>query len=133
MTVDKFKMYILLFLSFHLSSLLYGQGDVINEAKLAIKAGSSKELIKYFNESVELGIDGENVNYSKTQAEFVLKDFFKKYPPTDCVYIHQGSSPEGSKYAIGKYTYANGSFRIFMLIKQVRGNYVIDRLDFGEE
>ena len=133
MSVYKIKVFFLLVIGMHISSFLYGQGDIINDAKLAIKAGSSKELIKYFNESVELGIDGENMNYSKTQAEFVLKDFFKKYPPSDCVYIHQGASPEGSKYAIGKYTHAGGTFRLFMLVKQVKGAYVIDRLDFGEE
>jgi hypothetical protein len=133
MSVDKIKIFILIIVGLNFSSFLYGQGDVINEAKLAIKAGSSKELTKYFNESVELGIDGENMNYSKTQAEFVLKDFFKKYPPTDLVYIHQGSSPEGSKYAIGKYSHSGGTFRLFMLVKQVKGVYVIDRLDFGEE
>ena len=133
MSVERIKMYLLFFLSFHFSSLVYSQGDVVNDAKLAIKAGSSRELTKYLNETVELGIDGENANYSRTQAEFVLKDFFKKYPPTDCQYIHQGSSPEGSKYAIGKYSHPNGSFRLFMLVKQIKGVYVIDRLDFGEE
>ncbi len=133
MSVERIKMFLLIILSFQISTIALGQGDIVNEAKLAIKAGSSKELTKYLNDNVELGIDGENANYSKTQAEFVLKDFFKKYPPTDCQYIHQGSSPEGSKYAIGKYSFSNGSFRLFMLVKQVKGAYVIDRLDFGEE
>jgi len=131
--VNNLKIFIILLFALHISFFSFSQGDIINEAKHAIKAGSSKELIKFFNESVELGIDGENVNYSKTQAEFVLKDFFRKYPPTDCVYIHQGSSPEGSKYAIGKYSHSSGSFRLFMLVKQIKGVYVIDRLDFGED
>ena len=110
-----------------------GQEDVINNARLALKTGSSKELAKYFNKMVELNIDGEKSNYSKTQAEFVLRDFFKKFPPTDFQYIHQGASREGLKYAIGKYTYANGSFRVYMLVKKFDSNYLIDTMDFSKQ
>ncbi len=110
-----------------------GQEDVINNARLALKTGSSKELAKYFNKMVELNIDGEKSNYSKTQAEFVLRDFFKKFPPTDFQYIHQGASREGLKYAIGRYTYPNGSFRVYMLVKKFDGNYLIDTLDFSKQ
>ena len=110
-----------------------GQEDVINTARLALKTGSSKELAKYFNKMVELNIDGEKSNYSKTQAEFVLRDFFKKFPPTDFQYIHQGASREGLKYAIGRYTYPNGSFRVYMLVKKFDSNYLIDTLDFSKQ
>lgn len=110
-----------------------GQEDVINNARLALKTGSSKELAKYFNKMVELNIDGEKSNYSKTQAEFVLRDFFKKFPPTDFQYIHQGASREGLKYAIGRYTYANGSFRVYMLVKKFDSNYLIDTMDFSKQ
>lgn len=109
------------------------QNDVINNGKVALKTGSSKELVKYFNNIVELSFDGEKSNYSKTQAEFVLKDFFKKYPPVEFEYIHQGASKEGLKYAIGKYTYSGGSFRVYILVKQFNGNYLIDTLDFSKE
>jgi hypothetical protein len=109
------------------------QNDIINNGKIALKTGSSKELVRYFNDMVEISFDGEKSNYSKTQAEFVLKDFFKKYPPQDFQYIHQGSSKEGLKYAIGTYSYNGGSFRVYILIKQFNGNYLIDTLDFSKE
>lgn len=112
---------------------LAAQSDIVNNGKVALKTGSSKELVKYFNDIVELSFDGEKSNYSKTQAEFVLKDFFKKYPPVDFQYIHQGSSKEGLKYAIGKYSYNGGSFRVYILIKQFNGNFLIDTLDFSKE
>ena len=109
------------------------QTEVVSNAKAALKAGNSKELIKCFNDMLELSLDGEKSNYSKTQAEFVMKDFFKKYPPSDFQYIHQGTSPEGIKYAIGKYKYNEGEFRVYMLIKQFKGNYLIETLDFTQE
>ena len=109
------------------------QNEIINNGKIALKTGSSKELVRYFNDMVELSFDGEKSNYSKTQAEFVLKNFFKKHPPIDFQYIHQGSSKEGLKYAIGTYSYNGGSFRVYILIKQFNGSYLIDTLDFSKE
>jgi hypothetical protein len=112
---------------------LKAQGDVINNVKTAIKTGSSKELIKYLGSSVELNLEGEKTTYSKTQAEFVLKDFFRKYVPADFQYIHQGASKEGFKYAIGKYTFENGSFRVWILFKHKDGVYYADTMDFTRE
>lgn len=120
----------LLLLSYNTIS---AQSSLIENAKTALKTGSSKALAGYLNEMVELSINGDKSSYSKTQAEFVLKDFFKKYPPTGFDYIHQGSSKEGLKYTIGKYKYSGGSFRVYMLIKQFKGKYLIDTLNFDKE
>lgn len=109
------------------------QSDDVSDIRAAIKAGSAKELSKYLNSMVELNFDGDKASYSKTQAEFVLKDFFKKYPPQDFQYIHQGSSKEGLKYAIGKYSYQGGTYRVYLLIKPQKGNFLIDQLDFSKE
>lgn len=109
------------------------QDEILSNGKLALKTGNSRELARYFNDIVEISFEGEKASYSKTHAEFVLKDFFKKYPPTDFQYIHQGASKEGMKYAIGKYSYPGGAFRVYILIKQFKGVYLIDTLDFSEE
>lgn len=107
--------------------------SILNNAKVSIKAANSKELVQYFNDVVEIGFNGEKNSYSKTQAEFVMKDFFKKYPPTEFLYEHQGSSKEDVKYAIGNYTYNGGKYRVYILIKQFKGVYLIDTIDFSEE
>ena len=113
--------------------LLLAQGTEINDVRLAIKSGSSKELAKYFKDIVELHFDGERSSYSKSQAEFVLRDFFKKYPPVDFQYVHHGDSGEGMKYAIGKYTISNGSYRIWLLFKKTGDAYYVDTIDFTRE
>ncbi len=111
----------------------HAQDEVINSVRTAIKAGSSRELGRYLNNVVELSINGEKSSYSKTQAEFVLKDFFNKYPPRDFRYTHQGSSRDGLKYAIGTYTYDQGTFMIYMVIKQFGGDYRVDIINFSTE
>lgn len=127
-------LFLLLFGGFLLgSSTANAQSDVISNVRAALKTGSSKELTQYFHDNVEMIIDGQPSDYSRTQAEFVLKDFFKKYPPIDFQYIHQGASKEGIKYAIGKYTFNNGSFRVLLRAKEFSNGYQIYSLDFTKE
>ena len=109
------------------------QNEVINNVRDALKTGSSKELGNYFNNTVEISINGEKASYSRNQAEFILKDFFAKYPPQGFRYVHQGSSKEGLKYTVGTYTHDRGEFRVFMLIKQFGGSYLVDKIDFNQE
>jgi hypothetical protein len=115
------------------SQTVKAQQNVINNVQTAMKTGSSKELSQYFGSIVELNFDGEKSSYSKSQAEFVLKDFFKKNPPKDFEYIHQGASKQGFKYAIGKYTIENSSFRIWILFKKDNDTYYVDTIDFTRE
>ena len=131
-----FKNQIILFfilVAFVQTNSVYGQDTEIGNVRMAIKTGSSKELAKYFGDNVEIHFDGERSSYSKSQAEFVLRDFFKKYPPVDFQYVHQGNSGEGLKYAIGKYMISNGSYRIWLLFKKTNNIYYVDTIDFTRE
>ncbi|WP_448518844.1 DUF4783 domain-containing protein [Rhodoflexus sp.] len=118
--------------------------DITTAAKSAIKAGDSRELARHFNSLVELKIQDANLSktnkdYSKTQAEYILKEFFRDNPPQNFEYIHEGQSKEGNlRYAIGKYTCRDrnnkaSSFRVFMKLKQQNGNFVIDAIDFSKD
>jgi hypothetical protein len=112
---------------------VHGQSETINNVRSALRAGSSKALVKNFNRTVELNFDGEKSSYSRTQAEFVLRDFFKKYPPSDFQYIHQGASRQGLTYVIGKYSFESGSFRVLLYIKKFDDSYLVDLIDFSRE
>tara|TARA_B100001245_G_C22826061_1_gene397393 strand:+ start:664 stop:1050 length:387 start_codon:yes stop_codon:yes gene_type:complete len=109
------------------------QDAVLVNISTAMKAGSSKELIKYCNSNLEIKMDGQTSNYSIAQAEVVLKDFFLKNPPKGFTYIHQGTSPEGMKYTIGSYTIDGGKYRVVMLIKKVKEDFKIDTINFTKE
>ncbi len=115
------------------SYLSLAQEDVMTNVKALLKEGNAKEIAQYLNDIVEISIDGEKGNYSKTQAEFVLKDFFKKNPPSDYQKVHQGASKEGLNYMIGKYVCSEGSYRVYIVVKQFKGNYLIDTIDFSKE
>ncbi len=105
----------------------------MDNISIAMNSGSSKELSSFFSEAVELKIDGEQENYSKRQAEVVMRNFFSKYPPFQFERIHKGSSPEGLVYVLGEYTHKNGKHRVNILIKEFDGNYLIDTLNLTKE
>lgn len=109
------------------------QDDLLKNISIAMEAGSSKELIKFCGENIEIKINGKSSNYSLAQAEVVLKDFFLKNAVKDFAYIHQGSSPEGLKYTIGSLTVDEGSYRVVMVIKKQKSGFKIDQINFSRE
>jgi len=119
-----------LFFSF---GCVYGQDEVISNVRAALKAGSSKEIVKYLNKSTDLDFDGDNSSYGKTQAEIVLKEFFKKNPPTDFKIIHQGASKAGSPYIIGQYSFKSGSYRVLIRLKEEGTNYRVHAMSFYKD
>jgi len=124
--------YIFLLIVFFVASS-FSNGDISDNCRLAILSGNAKELTSYFDKSVELRTEKEEGSYSKSQAELVLKNFFKSNPALKFNYVHKGTSPGGAKYAIGSYTSNNGVFRVYIKMKMVSGQYLIDTLDISEE
>ncbi len=124
---------LILILSYYTSPVHAQSENLYGNVRAALKAGSSKELAKYFHETVELNMNGENENYSSVHAEIYLKDFFKKYESVDFEYIHQGSSAEGLQYAIGTYSYSGGNFRVLIRTKKFAGADKIYIIDFLKE
>lgn len=123
-----------LIVSFFVSLQLQAQSnEVIDRVRESIKAGSAKELAKYMNTSVDITIDGKPGNYSKTQAEFIVRDFFKANPPSEFNIIHQGSSKGGQPFAIGQYKSGNNTFRVWMKIKSVGNQSTVQEISFVKE
>ncbi|MFW5803850.1 MAG: DUF4783 domain-containing protein [bacterium] len=83
----------------------------------AIKQGNAAELASFFNSSIELVILDDEHIYSKSQAEQILKDFFRKYPPESFIIIHEGGK-EVSQYAIGKLKSSSNTFRITIFLSK---------------
>lgn len=109
------------------------QSGVIYEVRETIKAGSAKELSKYLFQTVDVTIEGKVQSYSKAQAEFVFRDFFRQHPPSEFRIIHQGSSKGGQPFAIGQYKSNNETYRVFMKIKSVNNQQLLHEISFSKE
>jgi Domain of unknown function (DUF4783) len=109
------------------------QVEIFAPMKDAIKANNAKEAVKNFNSSVDINIEGEINNYSRAQAEFVLTDFFKKHPATEFNIVHTGSSPNGLKFAIGKYQSGSDNYSVLMRVRESDKKYFVHEISFIKE
>jgi hypothetical protein len=109
------------------------QSDAIGLIQETLKAGSAKELSKYLNQTVDITIEGKVESYSKPQAEFVFRDFFKLHPPSEFTIIHQGSSRGGQPFAIGQYKSGADVYRVFMKIKSQNNQQLLHEISFSKE
>lgn len=109
------------------------QGDIISQVKETIKAGSAKELSKYLNQTVDVTLNDGPQSYSKTQAEFVFRDFFKQHPPIEFNIIHQGTSKGGQTFGIGQYKSGTETYRVYMKIKSVGNQQLVHEISFARE
>jgi hypothetical protein len=107
--------------------------DVIESLSLAMKSGNAVQIASYFGTTVELTILDEEDVYSKTQAEVILKNFFKNNSIKDFSILHQGASKEDSKYIIGNLSTSNGNFRCYFLLKNQNGKFTVQQLRIERE
>jgi hypothetical protein len=116
--------------------LLFGSSafsDSIDPVVDAIRAGSSSDLAEYFESSISLNIDGQQGDYSKSQAEIVLKDFFKKNPPLGFGIVFKSETNSSLSSYIGEYKSAQYQFRVLIKISKQGANSRIYSLEFVED
>jgi len=102
-----------------------GLDDVI----AAIRSGNAAAVARFFDNSVEIGMPDKSNNYSKSQAELVLKDFFTSNPVKNFEVIHKGENA-GSQYCIGTLQTKNGVYRTTIYMKQKDKKQVLQELRF---
>ncbi len=112
-----------------------GQSAGITEKIIAsIKKADATGLSAYFNSTIDLEVGETDGNFSKKQAEVILRDFFGKHPVQSFSVNHNGSSNDGSQYMIGSYSCkSNKKFRVYILLKNSNSNLLITQLQFEED
>lgn len=133
MKMKKYLRAILLVAVFSSAGTSFAQGDVIAQVKETIKAGSAKELSRYFHQTVDVTLTEGTRSYSRTQAEFVFRDFFKQHPPVEFNIIHQGTSKGGQTFGIGQYKTETETYRVYMKIKTVENQQLVHEISFARE
>lgn len=108
------------------------EGTLPSNITEATRDGDAVELANYFNDKIELVLPSKAGVFSKQQAQFMMKDFFTSFAPRSFQIIHQGVR-ENATFAIGKYTHANGSFRILFLTKNDGGETLIHQLRIEQQ
>lgn len=96
----------------------------------AIGSGSSSELARFFDSSISMNVNGQQGEYSKNQAEIVLRDFFKKNPSRGFSLVFQNENPGSLSTYIGEYSSNQVMFKVFIKVSQSSNSFRIYSLDF---
>ncbi len=117
----------LLSLIFIMASFVTSTGliDVIN----AIKSGNASSVAKYFDNTIEITLPAKSNNYSKSQGEAVLRDFFTTNVVKSFTINHQGESG-GSKFCIGTLVTSAGTYRTTINLKQKGDKEMLQEIKF---
>ncbi len=93
-----------------------------------IQQGKSNELSNYFDEKIELKVvDKENL-FSKSQAEKIIEEFFRQFPPDNFTEIKNNTAKQAKQFVSGRYTSGKFKFKISYLLKKVNDNFLITQL-----
>ena len=113
------------FVAFSSFTINTGINDVVN----SIKAGNAAAVSKYFDNTVEITINGKSTNYSKAQGEVVLRDFFSNNTVKSFIVLHKGESG-GSEFCIGTLVTSNGNYRTTLNLKQKGDKQTLQEIKF---
>lgn len=104
---------------------LYSVDDVVT----AMSKGDANRLSKYFDSRVDITLPGKSDNYSKSQAEMILKDFFSTNEVKNFQVKHKGEQ-NGSQFCIGLLQTRNGNYRTKFFMKQKGTEQLVQELGF---
>jgi hypothetical protein len=121
------RFFTLLSAVFILSSFSYFLN--IDEVVGAMKNGDAAQIARHFDNTVEISMPDKSNNYSKSQAEMVLKDFFSTNGVKNFQVLHKGENA-GSQYCIGTLVTKNGSFRTTVFMKQKSDKQLLQEIRF---
>ncbi len=124
---------VILLLSF-LGIVVSLAGQSVETITRALKSGDAKALIPYLDSNVEIAVPGKEDILPKDEAVAVLDNFFLKNRPQHFSEMHQGRSKgQDSKYIIGNLNTANGTFRVYIYMKNQNGQFAIQELRIDRE
>jgi hypothetical protein len=105
----------------------------VNDIMTALRTNRVEELGRYFDSFVPVTINNNQGNYSRNQAELVLRDFFDRNPPKDFKVMDLGS-PEGtSQYGIATFSTPSGRYGVYVLTKMSGSNAYIKEIRINKE
>lgn len=96
------------------------------------QTGNADELSVHFNERFQLTLLSTDYRVSKSQATEILRDFFKKYPPTDFSILFKGDKKD-SNFAVGKMTTKSTVFRVNIFFRKINDTNLIHLLEIEKD
>jgi len=91
--------------------------DVLDQiSSLLVMPDAADQLTAYFDDRVEISMQGKHQTYSRTQAQYVVSQFLAENPVEDFDIITRGET-NGTSYAMIECRGTNGAFEINIFVK----------------
>ena len=124
-----------LFTLFFIFSFFVKSDFPYEKIKQAFELNDSKKIALMCKDKVLINIMGKENVYSQSQANLVLKDFFKRKPGSSFKFFFKGQESlkktkelsDGS-FAIGNYKSEKSEFRITIHLKKINNEFKIESL-----
>jgi hypothetical protein len=127
--MKNFTRCLLLLIPFFLSSFTT-PGSELDDIIAALRSGDAAQLAKYFDSRVDISLPGKSDNYSRTQAQMIIKDFFSIHTVRAFQIKHTGDNKDGSKYCTGILQTKNGNYRVTLFMKQKGDKQLLQQISF---
>ncbi len=101
----------------------------IDEVIGALRTGNASQISGYFDDNVEITLPDKSDNFSKAQAQLIVKDFLNNNKVKGFDLKHKGDSP-GGHFCIGTLQTSAGNFRTNVFMKIKNGKEVIKEIRF---
>ena len=101
----------------------------IEEVVSAMRSGNANQLSRYFDDRIDIQLPSKSDNYSRTQAEMILKDFFSSNEVKNFQVKHKGEN-NGAQFCIGLLQTRNGNYRTKLYMKQKGDRQVLQEIGF---
>jgi len=106
--------------------------DSIDDVVAALRAGNAAQLAKFFDTRIDISLPDKSENFSKKQAEMILKDFFSINEVRNFQVKHKGEN-NSSQFCIGLLQTKNGNFRTKLYMKLKGNQQVVQEISFVRE
>lgn len=101
----------------------------LEDITVAIRLGNAGELSRYLDNRVDISLPDKSDNYSKIQAEMIIRDFFSTNGVRNFVVRKKGFSGS-AEYCVGVLQTRNGDYRTTLFTRQKGDKQVLQELRF---
>jgi len=97
----------------------------LTEIQACIQSGDAERLLKYLADNVEISLPDKHGSYAKSQAKFILKEFFAENPAGTFSIVQKDAVG-----VIGTYVAEKGTMDVNIFFVKRNGILQIDRIRF---
>ena len=120
---------LVLLVSFRPTYSLPAKTFTLDDITYAIRVGNAGELSRYLDNRVDISLPEKSDNYSKIQAEMIIRDFFTTNGVRN--FLVRKTGPSGnSEFCVGVLQTRNGDYRTTLFMRQKGDRLLLQELTF---